>query len=217
MILVAHRTPATRAGCLALADAGAQLFEADVQVDDADRVVVSHYLPIGRGGWLQRDNWRVRWHGRSVCDPRLTDIVDRVPDGCRVLLDLKERAPERRARLVDALVESLPARERFVVCGSARPDLDELRRAGFATWRTAGDRRELDALVADGALPDEAATIRHSLLDAASVERLRRCTPRVIAWTVNSVRRARQLRSLGVAGVTTDRSAVLQALAGGSH
>lgn len=211
MILVAHRTPDTRAGCERLAAAGAQVFEADIQVNDRDGIVVSHYLPFAR--LLHRDNWRLRWHTGAVRDPLLADVVARVPEQCLVLLDLKEKAPARRARLIAALIESLPERSRFRVCGHLDDDLEEARRAGFRTWRTARDSRELAGLLADGRLPDDAVSIRHRLLTAPVLDRLHEQTRSVVAWTVNDVTRARQLRTMGVDGVTTDRPAVLAELA----
>lgn len=211
MILVAHRTPETREGCEQLAAAGAQVFEADVQVNDRNRIVVSHYLPFG---WvLHRDNWRIRWHTSAVRDPLLADVVARVPEQCPILLDLKEKAPARRARLIAALIESLPERSRFRVCGHVGEDLDAARRAGFRTWRTARNARELAALLTAGRLPDDAVSIRHRLLTAPVLDRLHERTHSVVAWTVNDVARARQLCALGVDGVTTDRHAVLTELA----
>jgi glycerophosphoryl diester phosphodiesterase len=207
VLLVAHRIPATRAACERVAAVGAQVFEADVQVDDQNQIVVSHYLPFGRV--LHRDNWRIRWHTGAVRDPRLVDVVARVPERCLILLDLKEKTPERRARLVDALTESLPDRTRFRVCGHRDDDLDAVRRAGFRTWRTARDPGELAGLLADGRLPDDAVSIRHRLLTAAVLDRLHAQTQSVVAWTVNDVARAQQLRAMGVDGVTTDRTAVL--------
>lgn len=217
MILVAHRTPATRAECERVARAGAKIFEADVQLDAAGSVVVSHFLPFGAAGRLQRDNWRVRWHTRAVRDPRLADLTAIVPEDCRVLLDLKERRAERRADLIRALVDTLPDRSRFVVCGHPVEDINALRGAGFRTWRTAGSSRQLAALLADGPLPDEAATVRHSLLRRDVVDRLHERVGAVVAWTVNSPARAGQLRAMGVDGVTTDRCAVMQLLAHGSN
>lgn len=211
MILVAHRTPDTREGCEHLAAAGAQVFEADVQVNDRNRVVVSHYLPLG--SVLHRDNWRIRWHTRAVRDPLLADVVARVPEPCQILLDLKEKTPARRARLIAALVESLPERSRFRVCGHLDDDLDAARRAGFRTWRTARNSGELAALLAAGPLSDDAVSIRHLLVTAPVLDRLHERTRSVVAWTVNDVARARQLRAMGVDGVTTDRRAVLTELA----
>jgi glycerophosphoryl diester phosphodiesterase len=130
-----------------------------------------------------------------------------------VLLDLKESAPDRLRDLVAELAGSLPDRQRYVVCAVDPEPLADARAAGFATWRTARDRRELARLLADGRLPDEAVSIRHSLLDAVRIEQLHAAAPLVVAWTVNDRSRARMLRGLGVDGVTTDRTAVLRELA----
>jgi glycerophosphoryl diester phosphodiesterase len=212
VILVAHRTPATRAGCEQVAAAGASVFEADVQVDDAGAVVVTHYLPFGVGGRFERDNWRVRWHTGRAGDPRLAEVTAIVPADRLVLLDLKERRPERRARLVAALIDSLPDRSRFRVCGHPETDMAALRVAGFRTWRSVGSSRHLAAVLAEDQLPDDAVSIRHSLLTARVLDRLHERVPKVVAWTVNSVGRATQLRALGVDGVTTDNIGVLQSV-----
>lgn len=212
MILVAHRTPPTRAACAQLAAAGASVFEADVQVDGSGSVVVSHYVAFGAGGRVQRDNWRLRWHTAGERDLRLGELADLVPDGCRVLLDLKERTAVRRARLVSALVETLPDRSRFVVCGHPAKDVATLRDAGFRTWRSVGNPRHLAAVLSSDPVPDDAVTVRHTLLNRAVLDRLHERTPTVVAWTVNSARRAHHLHRLGVAGVTTDSVAVMRAL-----
>jgi glycerophosphoryl diester phosphodiesterase len=211
MLLVAHRTPRSRAACELLAAAGAQLFEADVQIDDRDRIVVSHYLPLGSWG-LQRDNWRLRWHSASVRDPKLEDILAVVPAGCRISLDMKEKVDERRVRLIDALIAQLPDRSRFVVCGGRVAHLDRLRSAGFRTWRSAGTSAQLRELLAHGPLADDAVSVRHSLLSREVIARLHEQVSTVVAWTVNDVNRARHLRQCAIDGVTTDRPAVLREL-----
>lgn len=212
MILVAHRTPATRAGCAQVAAAGATVFEADVQVDNDGAVVVTHYLPFGVGGRFERDNWRIRWHTGRTRDRRLGDVTDIVPADRLVLLDLKERRPDRRATLVAALIDSVADRSRFRVCGHPEEDVAALRSAGFRTWRSVGNGRHLAAVLAEGRLPDDAVTIRHSLLNAGVLDRLHGRVPEVVAWTVNSAGRARHLHALGVDGVTTDSTAVIQLL-----
>jgi glycerophosphoryl diester phosphodiesterase len=61
-----------------------------------------------------------------------------------------------------------------------------------------------------GLLPPDldAITVRHTYLDEATVGRLRRHQPRVIAWTVDKLYRAEELADLGVAGITSDNPAV---------
>jgi glycerophosphoryl diester phosphodiesterase len=212
VLLVAHRTPASAERCARLAAAGARVFEVDVQLSGAG-VGVSHFLPFGRGGFVQRDNWRLRWHTATSRDPALAAIVSAVPAACRVLLDIKETTVAGRRRLVDILAATLPDRDRYRVCGGAPDDLERARAAGFRTWRTVGNRSELAPVLDSGPLPDEAVSIRHSLLDRATVERLHAVVPSVVAWTVNDPARGRRLRGLGVDGVTTDRPRVLRTLA----
>jgi len=209
VILVAHRTPVSRAACEQLVDAGATMFEADVQVGADGSVVVTHYLQWLAAGRVERDNWRLRWHTGRAGDPRLADIAEFIPQRCQVLLDLKERAPERRARLVAALLDALPDKARFVVCGHPLTDVDALRAGGFRTWRSIGNARHLAAALAEPRLPDEAITIRHTLIRPALLERLRERVPQIVAWTVNSPGRARKLQARGVDGITTDSVAVM--------
>ncbi len=211
MLLVAHRTPAAADRCARLAAAGARVFEIDVQLV-AGRLAVSHYLPLGRAGRVQRDNWRVRWHTASARDPGVLDVAAAVPPDCTVLLDIKEKLPPRRRELLAAVAETLPDRDRYRVCGPWPEDLELARAAGFRTWRTVGRLPDLRRLLAGDELPDEAVSIRHSLITDESLPALHARVPTVVAWTVNDLTRARRLRELGVDGVTTDRHAVLREL-----
>jgi hypothetical protein len=188
------------------------MFEVDVQLR-AGHLAVSHYQPLGPAGRLQRDNWRLRWHTRSRLDPGLAEVDEVVPPGCRVLLDVKETLAARRHQLVASLAAALPERDRYVVCSPYPDDLDSARAAGFATWRTVRTRAELTGVRSGAALADEAVTVRHSLLDAPVLAALAERVGAVVAWTVNDPRRARELRRLGVAGVTTDRIEVLRTMA----
>jgi glycerophosphoryl diester phosphodiesterase len=212
MLLVAHRTPASRVRCARLAAAGARVFEVDVQLGSGG-IAVSHYLPFGRGGLVQRDNWRLRWHTSALRDPEVSEVAGVVPPECALLLDIKEKVAARRRELTAAIVETLADRARYIVCGAQPEDLEHVRNVGFATWRTVGGRRELSAVLAEGALADDGISVRHSLLTGVSLDRLHTLTSRVVAWTVNDPARARQLRDLGADGVTTDHSGVLRALA----
>jgi glycerophosphoryl diester phosphodiesterase len=211
VLLVAHRTPASAARCAGLAAAGADVFEVDVQLR-AGRIAVSHFLALP-GGRLQRDNWRLRWHTAAARDPALAEVDAVVPPGCAVLLDVKESRPDRRRSLLEALAASLPREPRYVVCSPFPGDLEQARAAGFRTWRTLRNPRELAAGLGGGRLPDEAISVRHSLLTAAVVARLHEISSCVVAWTVNDPRRAEQLRSWGVDGITTDRRALIRRLA----
>lgn len=208
MLVVAHRTPADRGACERLFAAGARVFEIDVQAG-ASGLVVSHYVPVpGLDGW-RRDNWRLQRADRPL--PDFHSRAALVPADATILLDLKAVGASGRRDLVAAIVAGLRDRERYRVSTSNADDLDVVRDAGFRTWRTAGDRNTLAALLA-GDVTDEAVTVRHTLLDAATVGRLHDRGVQVMAWTVNRARRALWLRSIGVDGVTTDRPGVAAAV-----
>jgi glycerophosphoryl diester phosphodiesterase len=213
MLLVAHRTPHTAAGCAELAAAGAGAFELDVQVIGG-RLVVSHFVTLaGLPDWVEHDNWRFRVRGRGPRDVDFADMVALVPPECLVLLDPKLPRGADRVRLADALAAAIPDRGRFRVSTADPDDLARYRAAGFRTWRTIGDRGHLREVLAGGALPDEAVSVRHWLLaDGAVVARLHERARSVIAWTVNDPARARRLAGWGVDGVTTDSRAVLTGL-----
>lgn len=206
--------PVGAAECAAFLDAGAGMFEVDVQLS-ARGIVVSHFLPVPHtGGWVQRDNWRVRWGRADGRDPALTTHLGTVPAGTRILLDPKEQTVERRDALVGAFIDTLTERSRYVVSTGSATSLRRLREAGFETWHSMGDRPTLERVLTAGRIHADAVTVRHTLLDARTVERLHGVTERVIAWTVNRVERAEELRRIGVDGITTDRLGVLRALAG---
>jgi hypothetical protein len=210
MLIVAHRSPRTKARCVVAADAGATVFEIDVQIWHG-QLVASHYLPV-LGTAIRRDSWRfVRgWHARR--EPLLAHVADLVPPDRVVLLDLKETDPGRRAEMLAAIVATLPSSGRYLACTPIADDLDVLRAKGFRTWRTIGDRRQLDIVLAGGPLADDAVTVDHKLLSRAVVDQLHARARTVVAWTVNDVRRAVWLRDIGVDGVTTDILDVMRAL-----
>lgn len=214
MILVAHRTPATSEGCARLADAGATVFETDVQLAGGT-LVVSHFMPVRwTRGLVRRDNGRFRVRDGPPFDPTLAEALERIPDHCRVLLDPKETGPERRRRLVRALADALPDRARFVVSTGDPEDLVAFRQAGFDTWRTLKQPGEVRSVAAGGPLPERGTSVRHTALDADAIGALHGVTDTVVAWTVNDAARARALRDLGVDGITTDRPEVMATVAG---
>ncbi len=211
MFLVAHRTPPTAAGCRELADLGVGMFETDVQVRPrGNTVYVSHYLGVGPlGPWLQHDNARFRLGYGPPHDATLTGVLTRIPAHCDVLLDPKPRDAPAQRRLAHALAELLPGPDRFVVSTDREWELRAYADAGFRTWRTIKDARGLRAALRDPAPAQRGVSVRHSLLDARSIDALHERFATIVAWTVNDPRRGRQLRELGVDGVTTDRRQVL--------
>ena len=214
MLLVAHRTPRTAAGCQALADLGAGMFEVDVQVRPGDDTVyVSHYLGVRPLGLrLQHDNARFRLGYGPPHDATLADTLARIPVHCDVLLDPKPRDTPTQRRLAAALADQLPDRGRFAVSTDREVELQAYADAGFRTWRTIKDRAALRSALRGPATGQTGVSVRHSVLDERAVDALHERVATVVAWTVNDPRRARQLQELGVDGITTDRREVLAAV-----
>ncbi len=213
MIVVAHRMPASSGAAAALARAGASMFELDVRLPaDGGPPVVTHFGPLWPGSSLFNDGWRVRQGALSSrLGPPLGEAIALLPRACEVLLDLKGPIadPDTAARGLAAEVAE-PAR--IHVCGNAGPIAPGVAALGMRVWRTVGSRAELAAAMGAAGPQPWALTVHHRLLSAAVVATLRQRSPRVVAWTVNSVPRARVLQSLGVDGITTDRPSVMTAL-----
>lgn len=212
MLAIAHRTPRTAAGCARLAGLGVSVFEVDLQFL-AGVPVVSHYLPLVP--WLPRlrhDRWRFTLRARAAAEEDLSAAVDRVPAGAAVLVDLKGGAA---ADVVALLRGSARPPEGWYVSGKDPAALAAVAEAGYRTWLSLATRPAFTAALA-GRLPAglDGVTVRHTYLDRAAVGRLAAHGPRVLAWTVQDVRRAAELASYGVAGITSDSDAVHAYVAG---
>jgi glycerophosphoryl diester phosphodiesterase len=211
-MLVCHRTPATASACREAARAGASTFELDLQLN-GDRLVVSHFLPlVWVRGWLENDNWKLRWHGRGLPDPTFEDVVRLIPEGCRILVDPKETRAPRKQQLRDRIVSEVQGDDRFIVSTSDVQDLEVFRRYGICTWRTIGSSGELRRAMADNRFDFDGISVRHTLVTPRTLEWLSGRSGAVVAWTVNHLGRARELASMGIAGVTTDRVDIVEAL-----
>ena len=209
MLAIAHRTPRTAADCRRLADLGVAVFEIDLQFL-AGQPVVSHVLPPWRGlPLLRHDGWRFTLRPRTRAEEDMAAVVERVPAGCAVLVDLKSDDVRHAGVLVELLQASGRPPEGWYVSGKDAGTLAVIAAAGYRTWLSVSTRPEFVGAL-DGLLPAglDAITVRHTYLDRATVGRLRRHQPRVMAWTVDKVYRAEELADLGVAGITSDNPAV---------
>ncbi len=213
MILNVHRAPDTQVLAQLLVDSGASCFELDVRLGPGGEPVVSHFLPALRiPGWLENDGWKLK-PSRSYGGRRLLrEAFAAVPDGCDVVLDLKEIYRRRRVALNDALVRLDLDKSRVQISTGSLHDLTTFRQHGFRTWRTVSSRRELEQALTSPPVDDFAVSLRHSLATADTVCALHEKVRHIVAWTVNDTARAAQLRKIGIDGITTDRSAVVRAL-----
>jgi hypothetical protein len=209
VLAIAHRTPTTAADCQRLADAGAAVFEVDLQFL-AGMPVVSHFLPPWRGlPYLRHDRWRFTLRARTNAEEDMAAVVERIPAGCAVLVDLKTEDVLHAKILVELLQGSGRPPEGWYVSGKDAGALAVVAAAGYRTWLSVGTRPEFVGAL-NGQLPTglDAVTVRHTYLDRATVGRLRQHQPRVMAWTVDKLYRAEELAELGVAGITSDNPAV---------
>jgi hypothetical protein len=209
VLAIAHRTPRGAADCQRLADLGVAAFEIDLQFL-AGQPVVSHFLPPWRGlPLLRHDRWRFTLRARTRAEEDMAAVVDRVPAGCAVLVDLKTEDVLHAKTLVELLQASGRPPAGWYVSGKDAGALAVVAAAGYRTWLSVGTRPEFVGAL-NGLLPTglDAVTVRHTYLDRATVGRLRQHQPRVMAWTVDKVYRAEELADLGVAGITSDNPAV---------
>jgi len=137
----------------------------------------------------------------------------------RVLIDLKGQ----HDRLPDALVRMLRTRDAFgrvALCGQEWAPLDRARALDprVEVVYSLGKPEHLQRYLArrrDGTAPP-ATSCFHGLLTPASVDALKDAGSTIIAWTVDSEERARQLLDWGVDGITSNRFAMLNRLRAGS-
>lgn len=213
MLAIAHRTPATRPRCAALAAAGATVFEIDVQAI-GEELVVSHYLPVSPAlPRLRRDRLSFTWRRRGRLEVALAEAVDTLPAEAEILLDLKTDDGPRATELVERIISGGPDPARCYASTRGWDTLPALAAAGYRTWRTIGDAAALATVLAMETVPDHAVTVRHRLLTPETLAALRQRVPLVMTWTVNVPGRARTLIGYGVDGITTDSVEVLRLVA----
>lgn len=209
VLAIAHRTPRTAADCQRLADLGVSVFEVDLQFM-AGAPVVSHFLPpLPFLPFVRHDGWRFTGRARSEAEEDLAAVVDRIPAGAAVLVDLKSDDVRHATLLVDLLRASDRPAAGWYVSGKDPGALAVIAAAGYRTWLSVGTRGEFVAAL-NGQLPPglDALTVRQTYLDRATTGKLLGHVPRLLAWTVNKVYRAEELADLGVSGITSDSEAV---------
>jgi hypothetical protein len=214
-----HRAGNQRALLALAADDAVDAIEADAWVIGG-RVFAHHERPLG--------GLKVLLHNRGVRRPRepaveLDDLLEATAGRCTLILDVRswwnDSTPELTAALADAPPEASIALtfESWGAADRARAWLPQYPVA-YSVRREGQLRRYIEARIADlqgaAVAPDAVAlAIRHTLLhDRAEVQALRRFTPRIAAWTVDGVERARELASWGVDEIVSNELDVLRAL-----
>jgi glycerophosphoryl diester phosphodiesterase len=199
--VVAHRA-GNRLADLQIAErAGTRLVEADVRLDRG-RLEIRHLKSAGPLPLL----WD-RWEVRSRLRPRLQlhELLASTGEGTELMLDLKGLRMGLAHRVVEAIEPYLGERA-FTVCARRWALLEPFAGLPVRRVRSVGTRRQLERLLA--ARPEsrtEGVVVHAKLLDARIVGDLRSIADVVLSWPVNTPERARELLSLGVHGLISDR------------
>jgi glycerophosphoryl diester phosphodiesterase len=211
-IRIAHRGGNNRPLLRRALAAGVDWIETDIWLHYG-RLVARH----------DRSLWRlpIMYSRRSVSlmlapEIVLDSLLDATRDtSTRVLIDLKGRS----RILPDALVSALDLRNAFdraALCGKDWVSLDRARALDPRTdvFFTLETTNHLDVYLArrrDGTAPPSASCF-HRLLTPATVDALKESGSTIVAWTVDSEPRARQLLAWGVDGITSNRLDMLDRL-----
>jgi glycerophosphoryl diester phosphodiesterase len=197
--VVAHRGGNDRAKLRAAETRGVPVVEADVHLYRT-RVDVRHGRRLGPLPVVLDEGRLAPARAQFTLDELLAESSP----STTLLLDLKGRDLRLSERVLDVVAPHLQDR-RFAVCARDWPLLRPFRaEQRVHALPSIGSTRELDAFLA-GVRPRAAGvSVRDSLVDRATVHRLRRRADLVLCWTVNCGDRAAELTSWGVDGVTTD-------------
>lgn len=143
--------------------------------------------------------------------PSLQDVASAAGE-MRLYLDLKGK-DVRLADAVIAFVRDHGLEDAVVFSSPEWPLLDRVRaRLGapcFYTLNSDNFARRVGEVLAGSF---DYLAVNHRLLDAGRVTQLKDVGCRMVAWTVNTLERARELIAWGVDGVVSDHVAILEAL-----
>ncbi len=199
---VAHRAGNDLGRLRAAEAAGASLIEADVRLFRG-RLEVRHLKTLGPIPVLW-DTWQLA----SPFAPRLRldALLEVTGQQTELMLDLKGRNPRLAADVLGAL-RPLVGKRRVTVCARAWALLEPFEGLpGIRTVHSAGSARQLQALLRRGRRHRlQGVSVHERLLDPATMLELRSVADFVMTWPANVAGRARELVSMGVDGLITDR------------
>jgi glycerophosphoryl diester phosphodiesterase len=221
VLAVAHRAGNSLEALHAAVEAGAHVLEADIHAHRG-RLEVRHHKSAGPLPWLwdRKRHGRVpllhdRWHfvHTSVPQLQLHEMMEAARGARTVMLDLKGiggvgpavvRELHRQVPEVPLLVcgRWWPSVDAFAGVDWARPVLSARGRAELFRLRRRlrGDRRPYGV------------SLHRSLLGADLVAELHDSVELVMTWPVNDTGALEDVLRLGVTGVITDETDVLQAV-----
>ncbi len=160
---------------------------------------------------LDAGRWKgAQWAGQRI--PLLREVLATMPPAAKIFIEIKcgrqiisalqkLSLNARQARFISfdgpllaELKQRMPAFEAYLIFD------DRQRRLPFTKWMQLVDEYGLDGLDANAAFP----------LTPEMMRLLNEQNKKIVFWTVDDPRRARQLCDLGVAGITTNRPGYLR-------
>ncbi len=211
LITIAHGGGNSRALLQEALAGGVDAVEADLRLD-GHRLVARHerrfpLLPLYYG------KWSAYWSREPQVD--LDEILERIEGRASLFVDIKSTS----ARALDMLLDALRRRQvvaKTLVSGIYWRLLRRLHEEepGLRLHYSIRDGKRLDRfwrLLEDG---DDmgGVSIHEALVDEAVAARFRASGIEIVAYHVNRLARARQLREWGVSGIASDDFALLRAL-----
>ena len=153
-----------------------------------------------------------RWRVTNPFAPRLRleNLLEAVAPHTKLLLDLKGRNP----KLAQLVLARLSGDRPVTVCARSWRLLESFRdRPGIRVVYSVGSHRQLQRLLQrfEGCNLD-GVSIHERLLDIQTVTELRRRTSQIMTWPINTKRRARELKAMGVDELISDNWALPAAL-----
>jgi hypothetical protein len=213
-LAIAHRAGNSLAGLHQANALGVDVVECDVH-EYRGRIEVRHLKTAGPLPFL----WD-RWELASASAPRLglAELLAAGRQDVTFMLDLKGRR-SASARSVAELIHAEGHQRDLLVCGRHWPSVDAVSVLPYVrpvlSARTQGELARLVRLLEteSGVLP-AGLSVHRSLLDAATVTRLRTRVDLLMTWPVNDVITLDRMIDIGVSGIVSDSPEVLTELIG---
>ena len=213
LITIAHRAGNSRVLLREALESGVDAVEADLRLDGG-RLVARHnrrfpLLP------LYYDKWYARW--RSEPQLALDEILELLEDRASLFVDIKSTS----TRALAMLLETLRRRQVVAETRISGTYWHLLRRLhgdepSLRLHYTIGDEESLDRFqrLLEGGESASGVSIHEALVDEALAARFQARGIEIVAYQVNQLARAQQLREWGVSGITSGDLALLRALKG---
>jgi glycerophosphoryl diester phosphodiesterase len=214
VLAVAHRAGNSLAGLHEANRVGVDIVECDVH-DHRGRLEVRHLKTAGPLPFL----WD-RWELASASAPRLglAELLDAGRHEVTFMLDLKGRRTSAGRAVAELIHEDGHHRD-VLVCGRHWPSVQAVAVLPYVrpvlSARTNGELARLRKLLQSGSgVPPAGLSVHRSLLDAATVTRLRQRVDLLMTWPVDDVTTLDRMVDIGVSGIISDSPQVLSELIG---